>query len=280
MIQIPDVSEYDPNYVMPAGTPGLIARCTLSTTVVDMKYPNFQAQASARGARFAGYHWLNHGNIQRQVEFAFAHSRGAPMMIDAEDVPGNTGYNGPLTTQDIAGFALGYRALGGACYVNYLPRWYWAGPMGAPSLSPLVSIGNALVSSNYSGSGGWIPYGGYTEVSQWQFTDKPIDMSWFRGTIDEWWAMFTGQPEETDVGSNFLVQVTGDPHVWVTNGFVRREVADSAEAKSVLVAQYGTPRQVSSVDVLGWVAGPVESTTPVTGFTSANVTLTGTVVPE
>jgi hypothetical protein len=191
MINFPDVSNYDSGWQIPQGTPAVVARTTLSTTYTDPSYRDFQNQAANLGAKFAAYHWLNHGRIAAQAMFAFAHANGAPMMIDAEDMPGNTGYNGPNTVGDITSFATEYRKLGGKCSVIYLPHWYWQDRMGAPSLTPLINAGLHLVSSNYSGHGGWDPYGGMTPF-QWQYTDKPHDYNMFNGTIDELWNIYTG----------------------------------------------------------------------------------------
>jgi hypothetical protein len=197
----PDVSQYTPN-VDPAKYPVLIARATLSDRVADPTYATFKQKAEVVGTVFAAYHWLNHGNLQRQAKWCLQHvGPDVPVMIDAEDVAGNTGYAGPLTVDDLLGFTAAYRALGGIASLVYLPFWYWAGPMGAPHrLGELTAAGLHLVSSNYPNAGytesgpGWAPYySGAPAPVQWQYTSTPIDMNAFRGTVDEY-AQLIGLP--------------------------------------------------------------------------------------
>jgi hypothetical protein len=190
-LHFPDVSSYTPN-VDPAAYPILIARATLSTTLVDKSYATFKAKAAAAGTVFLAYHWLNHGNLVVQAKHALSVvGPDVPLMLDAEDEPGNTGFNGPLTVADIVGFATAYRMLGGTVSLAYLPAWYWSGAMSMADLSPLSAAGLHLVSSNYPPSGysengpGWAAYGGVTPV-QWQYTSTPIDLNAFRGTVAEY----------------------------------------------------------------------------------------------
>ena len=192
-IRFPDVSSYTPN-VDPAAYPVLIARATLSTSVVDKTYATFKARSAAAGTLFLAYHWLNHGNLQAQAAHCFSVvGPGVPLMMDCEDEPGNTGYDGPLTVADITGFAAAYRALGGTVNLAYIPAWYWSGAMSMADLRPLIPAGLHLVSSNYPNAGytengpGWNPYytGAPTPV-QWQYADSPFDMNAFRGTVAEY----------------------------------------------------------------------------------------------
>ena len=194
----PDVSQYTPN-VDPSRYPALLARATLSDRVADPTYQTFKAKAA--GKPFAAYHWLNHGNLRNQAAWCFQHvGPGVPVMIDAEDVSGNTGYAGPLSVDDLLGFTQEYRALGGIVSLVYLPFWYWAGPMSAPHrLGELAAAGLGLVSSNYPNAGytdngpGWAPYySGAPVPVQWQYTSTPIDMNAFRGTVAEFAALLGG----------------------------------------------------------------------------------------
>lgn len=198
-IFFPDVSSYTPN-VDPAAHPVLIARATLSNRVTDTAYATFKQRAAAAHTVFVAYHWLNHGNLAAQAAHCYSVvGAGIPLMIDAEDEAGNTGYNGPLTVGDITGFAAQYRALGGTASLAYVPSWYWSGAMGAPDLTPLNAAGLHLVSSNYPTAGysdngpGWAPYGGVAPA-QWQYTDTPIDMNAYRGTVADYTAMIGGKP--------------------------------------------------------------------------------------
>jgi hypothetical protein len=102
----------------------------------------------------------------------------------------------------------GYAAKGGRVVLNYIPRWYWSGHWGAPSLRPLEQRGAGLISSqytSYSDSGpGWEPYGGVTPII-WQYTSTPRDMNAFKGTIAELAAVFAGLP-----GGQGSAPITGD----------------------------------------------------------------------
>lgn len=197
-IHFPDVSRYN-RYVNAADYPALIAKATMSDGThgnideSDPTYTGYKADAQAAGTLFVAYHWLNHGNLKAQAAHCFSVvGRGTPLMIDAEDVSGNTGYNGPLTVGDITGFATEYRALGGTVSLAYLSQWYWSGHMNGPNLTPLNHAGLHLVSSHYttySDTGpGWNGYGGINPV-QWQYTDAPVDMNAFRGTLGEYAAL-------------------------------------------------------------------------------------------
>lgn len=230
-ILFPDVSSYTPN-VDPAQYPALLARATLSDRVADPTYAGFKAKADAAGTVFAAYHWLNHGNIQAQARWAFQHvGPSVPLMIDAEDEAGNTGYAGPLTVDDITSFAAAYRKVGGIVSLAYLPFWYWSGAMGAPHrLGELTAAGLGLVASNYPRAGytengpGWAAYGGATPV-QWQYTDTPIDMNAFRGTAAEY-ARLIGVPqvaaETIEVQTMFLAIDKPTGKVYLCNGLTSR----------------------------------------------------------
>lgn len=200
----PDLSHWDAGRgvrVQP-GTVAVIAKATHGTAFVDSAYTTYRAQAAQVGAVFGAYHWLNHGNAAAQARFCRDHVGTVPVMVDAEDMPGNTGYAGPLTVADIAEFITALRAAGGVCHLVYLPRWYWRDHMGSPDLSPLVRLGVGLVQSDYgvpySDTGrGWQPFGGMTPAV-WQYTDaQPYsgshsDFNAFRGTVDQFRALISG----------------------------------------------------------------------------------------
>lgn len=293
----PDVSSYTPN-VDPARYPALIARATLSDRVADPTYQGFKAKAAAAGTVFAAYHWLNHGNLQRQAQWAFQHVGGnVPLMIDAEDVAGNTGYNGPLTIDDITGFAAAYRALGGIVSLCYLPFWYWSGAMGAPRrLGELAAAGLGLVSSNYPNAGytdngpGWaVYYPGAPKPVQWQYTSTPIDMNAFKGTVAEYAALI-GIPQVKDesievTGMPFLAIDTATGAVYLCTDDFKSHHIPTPELVSDIVRQYvwgtrvlavagsstpaGTTKEwdgVAGVIWVGWApetCGPVDEPVPV-----------------
>jgi hypothetical protein len=248
-IFFPDVSQYTPN-VDPARYPILIARATLSNRVADPTYATFKAKAQAAGTVFAAYHWLNHGNLAAQARWCFQHvGPDVPVMIDAEDVAGNTGYAGPLMVDDILGFAAGYRALGGIVSLVYLPFWYWSGPMGAPhQLDQLTAAGLGLVSSNYPNAGytdngpGWATYyPGAPAPVQWQYTSTPIDMNAFRGTVAEY-ANLIGIPrvaaESIEVETMFLAS-DGTGAIYKCDGMRSQHIATPDDVADI-VTKYET----------------------------------------
>jgi len=208
-IFFPDVSHYDIDrgVTIEPNTAVVIAKATHGTRLIDSGYAKFRDQAARVGAYFTAYHWLNHGNAAAQAQFCFAAVGHTPVMIDAEDTAGNTGYNGALAVADITGFAIELRRLGGNCNLAYLPHWYWQNNMGSPDLRPLTATGLGLVSSNYtaySDTGpGWAGYGG-VPVVQWQYTDKlpygggTSDFNAYKGTLDQYKALTQGGPTMSD----------------------------------------------------------------------------------
>lgn len=201
-IHFPDVSHYNKGYVVPAGTPVIIARASLSSTYRDDAYLGFKHRAEEIGAVFVAYHWLSKGRELQQAEVARSTvGFSTPLMIDAEDMPGNTGYNGSNTVANILAFTAAYRSLGGKVSLVYLPRWYWRDHMGSVSLVALSAAGLHLVSSaytTYSDTGpGWAPYGGMSPV-QWQYRGSPLDLNAYRGTKEEYARMVGAAVQPVD----------------------------------------------------------------------------------
>lgn len=193
-ISYPDVSNHNGDMPLQAGTVACFAKSSEGTGYRDPYYLHYKSEAQRVGALFGAYHFLRQGDGAGQARFAYSIvGPGVPMMIDFEpeyDQNGN-----PISLPSLAdaiAFRDTYRALGGLVRVNYLPRWYWAGHLGSPSLSYLADL--ALVSSDYeaySDAGpGWAPYGGLTPAI-WQWTDKQpysgqqVDFNAFRGTVDQ-----------------------------------------------------------------------------------------------
>lgn len=198
----PDLSGFDKSVHVEPNTTIVVARATLSTSIADTEYLRFKQEAAQQGAFFAAYHWMNHGNTVKQAAWVYAHVGSVPLMLDVEDVAGNTGFSGSVTIDDVLGFLTAYRAMGGVCYLAYLPRWYWSDHMGSPDLTPLGNAGLHLVSSAYaaySDTGlGWQPYGGLTPVA-WQYTDQLlystglVDFNAFKGTVQDFIELATGE---------------------------------------------------------------------------------------
>lgn len=188
-----DVSDYTAaSWVMPGADEILIARATLSDSYSDPTYHKYRDMALNRGKVFVGYHWMNDPRPASQAHFCRDVVGNDPLMLDVEDMPGNTGYDGPVTLGSIGKFITRYRSLGGICNLVYLPRWYWVQHMGQVSLTYLNDLGLNLVSSRYvnvySDNGpGWEPYGGMTPV-QWQYISVPGqgDRNAYKGTVEQY----------------------------------------------------------------------------------------------
>lgn len=222
-IEFPDVSHYQAGMKIQPGTKILVAKCTQATTVIDSAYGNFRSQAISNNVFFVGYHWLNHGNIAQQAQWYVDHCSGAPAMIDAEDVSGQTGYNGALTVDDILGFTGLVRQHGIACNLVYLPHWYWRDHMGSPDLTPLVKVGLHLVASeyrNYSETS-WPSAYGHMNPEEWQFSDntpygnQDVDMNAYKGTVADFISLATGGPMPTLDLSQVVVTYTDPGNVQV-----------------------------------------------------------------
>ena len=139
-IAYPDLSNHNGSMPLQAGTVACFAKSSEGTGYRDDYYPHFKAEAGRVGALFGAYHFLREGNGAAQARFAYSIvGPGVPMMIDFEpeyDQNGN-----PISLPSVAdaiAFRDTYRSLGGLVRLNYLPRWYWAGHLGSPSLAPLA----------------------------------------------------------------------------------------------------------------------------------------------
>ncbi len=197
-----------------AGAPVVIAKATEGATFVDPAYSNFHKQADAAGVPFMGYHWVNTDSIAAQARNAHDVMGSVPCMWDAEAAG--------VTVARLADLTATYRALGGVVHMVYLPRWWWHDHMGAPDLSPLVTLGLHLVSSNYttySDSGpGWTPYGGMVPV-QWQYSDntqfngKPVDFNAFKGTAAQYRTLINGREANMATVAALVHDKAGN-HYW------------------------------------------------------------------
>lgn len=246
-IHFPDVSHWNKGYEIPTGTPIVIARASLSTSYSDDTYQGFKVRALNIGAVFVGYHWLNNGREVEQAKHAFSIvGPNTPLMIDAEDMPGNTGYNGSNTVANILAFANAYRQLGGIVSLVYLPKWYWSDHLGSPSLIPLRDTGLHLVSSNYtaySDSGpGWNAYGGVLP-EQWQYRGSPLDLNAYRGTREAYSRMVGAKvlTPHAEVAGMIMVRKDGEASVdlFDDNGHKRWHVTGEPE-RDVFI-KWGVP---------------------------------------
>jgi hypothetical protein len=193
-IFFPDVSGYQNGLTIQPGTAALLAKATEGSTYTDPSYAGFRAQAARVGAVFGAYHFV-WGGTASEAQHMHSGIGSTPTMLDVE----NTSV--PLTLSQVLALVRAFRALGGVCHLAYIPKWYWQGTMGSPSLLPLAQLGVSVVSSYYTtysdGGPGWAGYGGITPV-QWQYTDalpyggQPVDFNAFRGTAAAYRTLLTG----------------------------------------------------------------------------------------
>lgn len=176
-----DVSHYQADY-MPTGP--TVAKATEGDNFTDPEYAQIKARSAAKGYVFGAYHFLAAGNIAAQAAHAFAViGTSTGCMVDVE-----RGTGGSPTLADVLAFIDAYRRLGGILEVAYIPRWYWSGVWGSPSLLGIATRGVKVATSDYttySDTGpGWTPYGGLkaSDIAWWQYTDKPVDGDAFKGT--------------------------------------------------------------------------------------------------
>jgi hypothetical protein len=187
-----DVSDYQSDWVPPDDTQILIARATMGDHYTDPSYQRFRQSMAKIGGKFIAYHWLHRGNEIEQARYCFdVVGADVPLMIDVEDMPNDTGYNGVINVAGLYHFLSVYRSLGGNCNLLYLPHWYWQDHMGNVDISSFATRdGMSLVSSNYttySDNGpGWAGYGGMNPTV-WQFASTPLDTNAFRGTVQDFW---------------------------------------------------------------------------------------------
>lgn len=192
MITYPDVSHFQTPLSL-AGAVACFAKATEGSDFVDQSYAGFRTQATHLGAVFGAYHYVNNTGIESQAQHAHGVVGATPLMWDAEAAG--------ATVARLLALTSAYRALHGIVHLVYLPRWWWS-TLGAPDLRPLADAGLALVASRYgegpNSASGWASYGGMTP-SVLQYTDaqmfngKRVDFNAYRGTLDQFRALITGQ---------------------------------------------------------------------------------------
>jgi hypothetical protein len=187
-IFFPDISSYQSGLDL-SGALAVTAKATQGTGYVNPVYGAFKAEAAKHGACFVAYHFLEAGDGGGQAQACYRQAGKTPVMLDFEP----SGTSRP-TLSDATSFVDAYRKLGGACWLVYLPRWYWgSSPINSASLKPLTDRGLLLVSSDYvpytdaASGAGWQAYGGMTPTV-WQYTSglsfnaHSVDFNAYRGT--------------------------------------------------------------------------------------------------
>jgi len=181
----PDLSSYQAGYIIPSGTPAVVAKATEGVYYIDASFQDFKAQAAHLGIPFSGYHFLkSESSPEAQAQYYFNVAGKIPCMLDVEQSGGSR--PGVDWCQR---FITALHALGGRVWSVYYPRWYLSLTGGS-----LASLGVPVIASeyrSYSDTNWPAPYGDITPTV-WQYTSTPIDMNAFKGTASELAALMNG----------------------------------------------------------------------------------------
>jgi lysozyme len=204
----PDLSNYQAGYMIPPGTPAVVAKATEGTYYTDSSFHDFQHQATMAGIPFSGYHFLKAESAPAdQAQYYYNFAGKIPCMLDVE----TEGTSRPSVDQVVA-FTQALKGLGGHVWGVYFPQWYW-GEVGG-NLGRLTAAGAVLISSDYTpysdGGPGWNEYGNAVPT-MWQYTNTPVDMNAFKGTPAQLAAIINGSSSGEDM--NLTDTVTFSPNV-------------------------------------------------------------------
>lgn len=185
-----DLSSYDAGFSVPAGSVAVVAKATEGVYYKDDAYKSFRTQAARVGAAFSGYHFLKaESSPEAQASYYHAFAGNTPCMLDVE----TSGTSKPGVDWCLR-FIKALEGLGGRVWGVYYPRWYWSITGG--DLGLLEAYGAVIVSSlykTYNDSGdGWVPYGGASKITVWQYKDSPHDTNAFKGSPAELAALING----------------------------------------------------------------------------------------
>jgi hypothetical protein len=207
-----DVSAYQPNFDFAAcrreGYDFAIIKATEGTGWKSAYYRAQVERARAAGLLVAAYHYVRGSDVAGQVNnIKSMVSTDMPVILDVEDGAPPIGV---IRQLNAAVNAAGYRTP-----LIYIPRWYWSGVMGSPSLAGLPPNWHSRYPDNAVrrkesftlGAEYWPTFGGLPTVIA-QFTSSlavanyptgRIDGNAYRGTREQLAALLGGQ-EENDVG--------------------------------------------------------------------------------
>lgn len=181
----PDLSSYQAGYIIPKGTPAVVAKATEGTYYLDSSFHDFQHQATMLGIPFSGYHFLKaESSPEAQAQYYYNFAGKIPCMIDVETEGGSR----PGVDWCVR-FINALHALGGRVWSVYYPRWYLGltgGSLGALGVPVIASEYRSYDDNNWPTG-----YGGITPLI-WQYTSTPIDMNAFKGTAAELSALING----------------------------------------------------------------------------------------
>lgn len=246
---IPDISHHQAGIDIQAlkaqGAAALIARVGQGAgrrtngqnygTTRDREWVRHRDEARRVGLPLIAYWYV--GNLISPEENArlaelWAGDDTIPWMIDHEDASGSL--------QRYCDTVAAFRARGLRVILGYVPRWYWDSQgrgdlaCGPPLVNSRYSNATGSPASIYASMGGdtgngWPDFGGQ-DVALWQFTNKgqmagrPIDVSAFRGTLEELQTMINGKPEGDSMRNLFLSRQPSTGKISVSDGMTYRHL--------------------------------------------------------
>lgn len=271
-------------------------KCSQNDNFKDGRFDQHAAAARAAGLVVAAYHYQGTGPVVRQVETikAMVDPGEMPVILDVEEGSGGV----DITRALVAAL----RAEGYSVPLTYVPRWYWSGHIGSPSLAGLPPLWvswypDYTVRRKEQGLGMvpasvWSGYGGL-DVAVVQFTsagavaDYPggnIDLNAFAGTREQLAALLGGAPTGDEDGSmDRIVKASNNSAVYLVRldpkGGSARHLSEAEAAvfpdaavvtPEVLAAFLAAARTTASDAQLVWNYEIPDGSTPL-GFAPAHV---------
>lgn len=166
-----------------------IFKCSEGTGFRDWLFAQHVANARRVGMAVAAYHYQRVASVELQADVIESMCpKDIPVCIDVEADSGGVDITRALVAE--------LRRRGFTVPLIYIPRWYWDGHLGRPSLAGLPPVW----ASDYRGFGAdWSDYGGNV-VALRQFTSVPFDQNIYLGTIEQYNALM-GAGEADDMYS-------------------------------------------------------------------------------
>jgi len=221
-VYYPDVSGYQRGIDLSAAL-AVPIKVTEGASYLNPAYVGQVADADAAGALRTAYHFLHEGNAVMQAGWARFNADDTPLALDVEPEQFPDGSWSRPDIADAITFVDAYRAMGGTCWIVYLPRWYWI-QLGSPDLKAFRDRGLLVWSSDYSqpytdddSGAGWHAYGGISPT-MWQYTSSmtfggqhDVDFSAYRGSV------YAGKQDPASVAAT----VDELASLWTTGAIIR-----------------------------------------------------------
>lgn len=243
-----DVSAYQPNFDFAAcrreGYDFAIIKCTEGTGWKSAYFRDQLRRAREAGLLVAAYHYVRGSDVNGQLANVRSMTgTDIPVILDVEDGAGSI--------QSIRDLNAALNRAGYRTPLIYIPRWYWSGHMGSPSLAGLppnwhsayistIARKDAKVFTDFlARPSTWAGFGGIP-IAVAQFTSSlavanypngSIDGNAFRGTREEFAALLNGTSEDD---MSWSEELTGPDNfkapasAWLTYG---NKAAQDASAK-------------------------------------------------